>query len=288
MNDTTPIAPILNKDYQFNQLHSGIRIHGGEFCAQQDCSFHQLVSPYIAFVLLLRGSVRFNLGQEAYHVEAGKQGTAIMISVGQTQLFSRHLCCGEAVRKLTLSGLERWFDPYDRTLHQQTVRQWPLDERLQQRADQLLEHNEPHALEQDMQAIALLHDCWQRYACDLAGQSATKSTDYQPQRELLCRALDEVLSQGNVEVHMVAEHLHISSRTLQRKVREYFQCSAQQWLQNARMQRALSALGEDRLSIGETAYRCGYRHPSNFIQAFRRHFGVTPSALIHGQSSTTK
>lgn len=286
MNDIDPITPTLGSDYHFDQLHSGIRIHGGEFCARADASYHQLVYPYIAFVIVLQGSVRFAIGRDTYHVCAGAQGVAMLVVVGQTQLFSRHVQGGEVVRKLTLSGLERWFDPQNPRLRQQNVRQWTLDPTIQQRASQLLTQHNPHALAQDARAIALLHECWQRYGVGLAtAHSAAQPSENTPQRDKLHQALAATLAQGQAEVHAVAAHLHVSPRTLQRKVREHFDCSAQQWLQNARMQQALRALADEQLSIGETAYLCGYRHPSNFIQAFRRHFGVTPSALRRAKCS---
>jgi AraC-like DNA-binding protein len=46
------------------------------------------------------------------------------------------------------------------------------------------------------------------------------------------------------------------------------------------MQQAKKALVIERLSIGEAAYIAGYNHTSNFIQAFKKTFALTPTEFI--------
>ena len=72
-----------------------------------------------------------------------------------------------------------------------------------------------------------------------------------------------------------AEALHLSSRTLQRRLHARgvsFQQLLDQWLS----QQALRYLGEDGLTVELTALLLGYSDPANFRRAFRRWFGCPP------------
>jgi AraC-like DNA-binding protein len=73
----------------------------------------------------------------------------------------------------------------------------------------------------------------------------------------------------------VAEALHVSRRTLQRRLQAQgssFQQLSDQWLS----QQALRYLGEDQLTVDLTALLLGYSDPANFRRAFRRWFGCAP------------
>ncbi len=75
----------------------------------------------------------------------------------------------------------------------------------------------------------------------------------------------------------VAERLHVSTRTLKRRLGA---CgtSFSALVDDERRQRALLLLEDRTLSIGEVAERLGYTELPNFTRAFRRWTGVTPAA----------
>jgi AraC-like DNA-binding protein len=73
----------------------------------------------------------------------------------------------------------------------------------------------------------------------------------------------------------VADELHVSRRTLQRRLQTQggsFQRLLDQWLG----QQALRYLGEDQLTVDLSALLLGYSDPANFRRAFRRWFGCAP------------
>lgn len=281
--DTTnnELATLIDGQYTFTHLQSGVRIHGGTMQAKQDSQHNRLVQPYIAFILLLEGNVRFQLDGRTYDVESGHSGRAIMVALDKIALFSRYLYRQERVCKVTIAGLEQWVTQPSSNLYAQTVRQWSLEPRLRQLATSILCEKTSDSLKKDLHAINLLNACWQTYGSDLGAQSNHNNQNQRTstEDENFTQQLEKAMQTGAFEVQHLSKSLNVSVRTLQRKIQQHYACSAHKWLQNARMQRALDALGQE-LSIGETAYLCGYRHPSNFIQAFRRHFGVTPGALI--------
>ncbi|MED5433037.1 MAG: helix-turn-helix transcriptional regulator, partial [Pseudomonadota bacterium] len=61
--------------------------------------------------------------------------------------------------------------------------------------------------------------------------------------------------------------------------RQHFQMTPAAYIRQRRLERAQDLLRRQQLSIGEAAYLAGYRHPSNFITAYKRAFGTTPGEL---------
>lgn len=77
----------------------------------------------------------------------------------------------------------------------------------------------------------------------------------------------------------VANRLAMSEATLRRRLAAQ-STSFSGLLADARMERALALInGGSSLPLGDIAHACGYQSPSRFAAAFRRRFGLTPSAL---------
>ncbi len=74
----------------------------------------------------------------------------------------------------------------------------------------------------------------------------------------------------------IARELHISSRTLQRRLQDTG-CSFQQVLEEARHQLARHFLRNSVLELNETAYLLGYEDASSFVRAFRTWEGIPPA-----------
>ena len=75
----------------------------------------------------------------------------------------------------------------------------------------------------------------------------------------------------------VAEALHMSPRTLRRKLESHGH-SISELFDRERRERALSLLAQPDLSLAQIAERLGYRSVQNFERAFRRWTGTTPAA----------
>ena len=74
----------------------------------------------------------------------------------------------------------------------------------------------------------------------------------------------------------IARDLHISSRTLQRRLQDAGY-SFQQALEDARHQLARHYLNNSLLELNETAYLLGYEDSNSFVRAFRTWEGVPPA-----------
>lgn len=90
------------------------------------------------------------------------------------------------------------------------------------------------------------------------------------------RQIAERLAQGAPTLAEVAAALHLSERSLQRKLAQA-QTRFADLLAQVRHELALRYVADPRLALGEVAYLLGFAEPSPFHRAFRRWTGCTPA-----------
>lgn len=81
-----------------------------------------------------------------------------------------------------------------------------------------------------------------------------------------------------------AYHLHMSSRTMKRRLAEYG-LTFSDLLAETRFDMATDLLQTSRFSVEEIAKRLGYAHSSSFSSAFKKYFGLTPSVWLERQQA---
>lgn len=91
------------------------------------------------------------------------------------------------------------------------------------------------------------------------------------------RLVAERLPQGLPTLTDLAGILHISERSLQRRLEEEG-LSYSRLVDQVRKELALQYVGDRHLALGEVAYLLGFSEPSAFHRAFRRWTGATPTA----------
>jgi AraC-like DNA-binding protein len=93
--------------------------------------------------------------------------------------------------------------------------------------------------------------------------------------ELVRRAIQDRLTGQRPSMDVISEALHMSSRTLQRRLQESGS-SFQRVLDEARHQMARYYLSNSVLELNEAAYLLGFEDPNSFGRAFRTWEGVPP------------
>lgn len=94
--------------------------------------------------------------------------------------------------------------------------------------------------------------------------------------ELVRRAIQDRLTGQRPSMDAISDALHMSSRTLQRRLQESGS-SFQRVLDEARHQMARYYLSNSVLELNEAAYLLGFEDPNSFGRAFRGWEGVPPS-----------
>jgi AraC-like DNA-binding protein len=95
--------------------------------------------------------------------------------------------------------------------------------------------------------------------------------------------IEAELEQG-AALESVAARMHLSPSALRSRLRQHG-TTYSALLDRLRSDYAKRTLRQSQLSIGEVAHRLGFAHPPAFHRAFRRWFGVTPSAYREAPSS---
>ncbi|UVJ45328.1 AraC family transcriptional regulator [Pseudomonas sp. LS1212] len=152
-------------------------------------------------------------------------------------------------------------EPYKVAFHAPLVFGAPFDALIFERED--MEAPLPTANE----AMALLHD---RFAGEYLARFSESRVTHKA-RQVLCR----LLPQGEPKREVVAQSLHLSQRTLQRRLQDEG-TSFQALLDDTRRELAEQYLAQPNMTLLETAYLLGFADPSNFFRAFRRWFDTTP------------
>jgi AraC-like DNA-binding protein len=89
-------------------------------------------------------------------------------------------------------------------------------------------------------------------------------------------AIQQKLTGQRPSIDDIADALHISSRTLQRRLQDEG-ASFQRVLEEARRQMARQYLNNSVLELNEAAYLLGYEDSNSFVRAFRTWEGVPPA-----------
>jgi AraC-like DNA-binding protein len=86
----------------------------------------------------------------------------------------------------------------------------------------------------------------------------------------------EQLPGGTPHQVSIADDLHVSLRSLQRKLKDE-ETTFKILLEDTRRELAMQYLREEHRSVGEIAYLLGFSEPSNFTRSFRRWAGCSPA-----------
>jgi AraC-like DNA-binding protein len=117
----------------------------------------------------------------------------------------------------------------------------------------------------------------------LADQELGALSDQSAFPALVRAAIEDELERG-AALEAVAERLHVSPGALRSRLRQHG-TTYSTLLDRLRRERARRALRQSQLSIAEVASSLGFAHPPAFHRAFRRWFGVTPSAFREAPSA---
>lgn len=102
-----------------------------------------------------------------------------------------------------------------------------------------------------------------------------------------CQAhLLEQLSSGNISEAAMAEQLHMSRRTLQRKLADA-DLTYKQLIDDTRRDLAVRHLDDPRYSVTDVTFLLGFSQQSAFARAFKRWTGVSPSEYRARNSVTS-
>lgn len=108
-----------------------------------------------------------------------------------------------------------------------------------------------------------------------------RSHNEQLQRDILAW-MGEQYTRPDLNLAMAAERFHISKKYVTQFLKDQTGKSFTEYVEDLRLTHAMELLRDTERSVTEIALACGFSAQNTFYKAFRRKFGVAPSAVRHG------
>lgn len=96
--------------------------------------------------------------------------------------------------------------------------------------------------------------------------------------------LNEQYTRPNLNIAMAAEQFHISKKYVTQFLKDQTGKSFTEYVEELRLARAMELLRGSELGITEISVQCGFSTQNTFYKAFRRRFGISPSAVRRRES----
>lgn len=97
-----------------------------------------------------------------------------------------------------------------------------------------------------------------------------------------------ILDNGTEKIHMcdlnLEEIAHYTGRSLATFKRDFRKISAltpEKWLIRKRLEKAYELMKSGKKKVVEVYAEVGFRNPSHFSTAFKREFGIAPTAVLN-------
>lgn len=298
-DDISPEATLLAGQLLNQELRRGLFIHGGNVIEQHAFTATSRLPEGLSCIFFLDGQVDVEIGGRRFAFQGDQRGAmaaaAVMnvapesfqrMSMGRQHV--HHLVVSATPEWLNLEGIEeaRAQGPVARLFKEHLAdHRWTPTPRI---AGLVRDIFAPSTLMPELQALYLegraVEIVAETIAAVMRADRRTGATGplthhetirLQRAREAIAASLDQPLS-----VEAIARAAGISASGLQRLFRLSEGRSVFEHVRHLRLDRALSALQDGRISVQEASAIAGYSSPANFATAFRRRYGMTPREAL--------
>lgn len=94
------------------------------------------------------------------------------------------------------------------------------------------------------------------------------------------KMIDDNAGSENLSLDDLAKTAAMSKTKLKKRFKEIMGTTAYQYYLDVKMEKAKSILEDCSIPITDLAYELGYKSTSHFSQAFKKHYGVTPTSIV--------
>jgi len=280
------------------KLEDSFILHAGKAKELVDFQVITTAKKSLCITVVLDGKLDFGYDDLNFLFDANHKKRAVMVSLTQEVSFRRTLYKNNQVTKLNIILPHEWIRnrlrsndnfSYFITKHlahfELNVNQAMLDLTLE-----IIQSSSPNNVAEQMQLEILT----QRFLIEVLMQlnhanNAIKEqnlSDQSSEKNNYDPALDKLISyiERNLDKEMSVKHLAsfaaMSASSLQHKFKSSLGISVLSYIRRRRLNIAKQQLEAGFITISEAAYNAGYRHPSNFTNAFKKTFGLPPQDLI--------
>ncbi len=286
-------SPVMAGEFHFQTFHDGLTTHATDAIEKQETNFSTELPPGISFNFLFAGMIDYSFGQQKYCIQNKSdqplQGSIIISN--NDEILTRYFTPEMHIKKLNIFVEKKWLtsrcqtqidhDVINQIFTNASVFQWQPNQSTTEKADALIKIKSNASFSEKLTSehltMELLALCLDEVYWQVKHNSSTRHKTITHANTSLKHKIDRIDAQSLREI---AEALNISISTLQRQFKKSYGITISHYLTQRRLDEAKKSLLLDNLTIGEVAYAAGYNHSSNFINAFKKQFEMTPAAYV--------
>ncbi|QUJ69574.1 helix-turn-helix transcriptional regulator (plasmid) [Photobacterium sp. GJ3] len=296
---------LLEGTFHYSQFRNGLIVQAGTFYEIAQADVLAKAGPCVCVTLLLSGCIGFGYDGQDHLLDASKGAKAMAVNLARECAFRRHIETSQTkIRKVNLLLRPEWFEKSHLQLPE-SVRQylqthlatwcWEPDSQQLAWCEEMLVAEtiaDPWVRELMLESRAqliMLDLCRQLAACapETFGCEAQSLLRVPDSLSGVVAYLESNLHH-DIRLQEVATATAMSVSVLQRRFKQELGFTVLDYVRNRRLEKARELMRQENLSVCEAAYFCRYNHPSNFITAFKRKFGMTPGECGVGSEPTTR
>ena len=230
---------------------------------------------------LVAGETKYVVGERIFHL---KPGDFIFIPRGVLHQTDSEGCMNRERILLSIADdvFDRFLEPVLQQLTEQCVFRIPAGKRYETR--ELLEKIQQEFQRQEpnwLLAVRLLTQ-------QLLVQLGRLRSDYAPDDTEDERLMNDIAAYiranyaGELSLTVLSRRFGLSESCLSRKFKQITGMGLSEYITNVRIHNAARLLKEERLTVSQVAFRCGYNDSNYFAAVFKKNKGITPLKYAKG------
>lgn len=294
-------GPVLRGQVLSNSINGDWQWHYAQAVAEREAQVSFEVPAGLTLGLVFEHELKLKLANKFYLISAHEGAQAFCFNNPEPIKLTRFFEHNASVHKFTLGIQRAWLnsvhlDPAVLVQPKQLLIM-PAGDDIQVAVQCLLEACGEHTFERRLQQIQgvnlLLQAFYRTFSMVPTLQSAVQehgNLDLEQKLLAQVRELidDDSLLLEELQVTDIAKRLGSSASGIQRLAKKCFGKSLLQYIRHEKLAEAYRALTQGHMTIGQSAFLAGYKHPSNFALAFKRAYGVAPGEVLKAQAGSIK
>lgn len=295
----TETDPLIEGNVETCKVKESFSLHWGTTTELKD---HQVISTArkaLIFIILTEGKLDFSYDDSNFVMDSSQDYQGLMVNLAKPATFRRTVQKGNKVSKLKVLIPQEW-------IQERVEAGSRVDDFISQHLANFDLHSNDNLRELINKIIQLHngHDTFKKIKLEALTQSLVLEVFEQltnsdrPVEPITLRlqptttdsaksSIDGLINyiednlDSELSVKDLAEYATTSESNLRRKFKEVIGCSIKSYIRRRRLEVARKHLEQGLASITEVAYYAGYRHPSNFTNAYKKAFGYPPAFSVN-------
>jgi len=289
---------LMEGDLFSYKLENSFILHGGNTKDLVDFQVITTAKKSLCITVVLEGKLDFGYDDLNFLLDTSDKKRAVVVSLTRQVSFRRTLYQDNNVTKLNIIIAHEWIenrlksdDNFSLFIAKHLANfELDVNATLFALTNDIIKASSPNNVTEQIQLEILT----QRFLIEVLMQLNNSSNviEDQNQAEELIEAntYDPILNKlvSYIEINLAQEmsvkHLAnfsaMSVSSLQHKFKNSLGISVLSYIRRRRLNIAKQQLEGGGVTISEAAYNAGYRHPSNFTNAFKKAFGLPPQDLM--------